>query len=170
MKKIYHFLYRVSENIRLGAFGSKIRVFFLKKCGARCGTNVFIGPRITIVHPENLSLGNNVSIRQDTYIDCTAKVTIGNDVSIAHSVSIISFNHTYNGPGPIRENVVSSAPINISENCWIGCRAIILQGVKLQTKTIVGAGAVVNRSSSGNCILGGVPAKVIKDIASNESK
>ena len=155
--------------MRFGSFGSTARVFFLRKIAGGVGKNVFIGPHVTIVHPENLFIGNNVSIRQDVYIDCTARVLIGNDVSVAHSVSIISFNHSYDSPDKIRDNKLISGPILINDDCWIGCRSVLLSGVTLQSRTIVGAGAVVNRSFEGDCILGGVPARIIKDISRNET-
>jgi acetyltransferase-like isoleucine patch superfamily enzyme len=53
-------------------------------------------------------------------------------------------------------------PIVIGNDCWIGTRVIILPGVHLGNKCIVAAGAVVTRSFPDNCIIGGVPAKLLK--------
>lgn len=156
--------YKACEGLRFGSLGNKIRLFFLRRIARSIGTNVFIAPRVTLIHPENLIIGNNVSIRQDTYIDCSAIVQIGNDVSIAHSVSIIAFNHSYEGSGKIRDNEIVSKEITIMDDCWVGCRSVILAGVKLSPRTIVAAGAVVTHTSPGNCIIGGVPAKMIKAI------
>ena len=131
---VYIFLLKLFKNISFGKVGSALRLFCLRHLVPECGKNIFIGTGITFVHLENLYLKNNISIRQDCYIDCSAKVTIGNDVSIAHGVSIISFNHSHKGSRKIRENELIKEPITIEDDCWI------------------------------NCILGGVPAKVIKRI------
>lgn len=53
-------------------------------------------------------------------------------------------------------------PIVIGDDCWIGTRVIILPGVHLGNKCIVAAGAVVTRSFPDKCIIGGVPAKLLK--------
>jgi len=60
---------------------------------------------------------------------------------------------------------VPENPIKIGKNCWIGANAVILPGVELAEHTIVAAGAVVTKSFlEGDCVIGGVPAKVIKKI------
>lgn len=170
IKSIYKQLYSLCEGIRFGAYGSKLRVFFLRKFAGSVGNNVFIGPRVTIVHPELLHVGSNISIHQDCYIDCSGTVTIGDDVSIAHNTSIVSFNHTYTGHDKIRNNKIEKAPIIIEGDVWLGCKTTLLPGITLHPRTIVAAGAVVNKSMPGNAIVGGVPAKVIKDITSYENK
>lgn len=59
----------------------------------------------------------------------------------------------------------------IGRNCWIGMNAVILPGVKLGDYTIVGAGAVVTHSfPEGYCVIGGVPAKKIKDLDKDKIK
>ena len=52
----------------------------------------------------------------------------------------------------------------IGENCWLGMNSVILPGVSLGDNTIVGAGSVVTKSfMDGNCVIGGNPARIIRD-------
>lgn len=57
---------------------------------------------------------------------------------------------------------ISSAPITIEEDAWIGAHSIILKGVTIGARTIIGAGSIVTRSIPADCIAAGNPAKVIK--------
>ena len=60
-------------------------------------------------------------------------------------------------------------PIEIGDNCWISANAVILPGVKLGNHVVVAAGAVVTKSFSDNCLIGGVSARVIKELDDYQS-
>ncbi|GHC27899.1 hypothetical protein GCM10010348_62550 [Streptomyces anthocyanicus] len=83
-------------------------------------------------------------------------IRIGNGVMIAPKVSLITGGH----PLPLaeRREYLSSAPIVIKDDVWIGTAAVITQGVT------IGAGAVVTRDVSAGTVVAGVPARVIKKI------
>ncbi|MGA2084600.1 MAG: DapH/DapD/GlmU-related protein, partial [Terracidiphilus sp.] len=62
-------------------------------------------------------------------------------------------------------NHLEGKDVVLGENCWIGMNAVILPGVHLGARTVVGAGAIVRTSfPEGNCILAGVPAKKVKEL------
>lgn len=124
--------------------------------------NIF--PDVFIEGVEGLKLGDNVSINRGCNISADGGVTIGNDVSIGHSTSIMSTEHRHSdSTRPIKEQWVDNLPVTIGDNIWIGARVCILAGVSLPPGTIVGAGSVVTRSiADENCTIAGVPAKVIK--------
>ena len=88
-------------------------------------------------------------------------ISIGKGSWIAPNVGIITTNHDIN-------DLLKHQPgcdVVIGKNCWIGMNAVVLPGVTLGDHTVVGAGAVVTKSfPDGNCVLGGVPAKVIKTL------
>lgn len=88
-------------------------------------------------------------------------ITIGRDVYIANNVQIITRNHdVYN-----LDKHTEGADVIISDKCWIASNAVILPGVILGEGTIVAANAVVNKSFlQGKVIVGGIPAKVIKQL------
>ena len=92
------------------------------------------------------------------------KIVLGEGTYIAPNVGIITSNHDVNNldkhkPG---RNVI------IGKKCWIGMNSMILPGVKLGNKTIVGAGSIVTKSfEEGHCVIAGNPAKIIKYIGEN---
>ena len=146
-------------------WGAWIRYILLKNLAQKLGESVYIGPYVTIKCPENLSIGDNVSIHCFTYIDASGKVTIGKNVSIAHNCSLISFEHTYDEPSlPIKDNPCRHEPICIKDDVWLGCGVRILAGVTIYNRSICAAGCVVTKSFTNNVILGGIPAKIIKTI------
>ena len=91
---------------------------------------------------------------------------IGNDCIFGNFVSIHPENHNYSDPTkPIREQGVNSVGgVKIGNNCWIGAKVTILDGTIIGDNSIVAAGAVVKGVFPDNVIIGGVPAKVIKEI------
>ena len=168
LSRVFAFGYSVCSGIGLGAIGSNLRLFFLRPLlceqSGSC-ENVFIGKDVAIIHPERLTLGNNISIHRHCYLDCSGNITIGDDVSIAHDCSIISFNHSYDdSTKPIRLQPMKYAPVKIGNNCWLGCKAVILPNVTIADGSIVAAGAIVTKSVASGVICGGNPARVIKNI------
>ncbi len=98
--------------------------------------------------------------RQGCYLQGRGKLFIGDYVESASNVVIISGNHSvYNqDDADLRETV-------IGDYCWIASNVVILAGVVLGPRTIVGAGSVVTKSfPEGYCVIGGNPAKVIKNL------
>ena len=162
---MYSLLYSLVRGIRCGVIGSKLRCFCLRKLGCTIGQKSYIGPNVTIVNPSRLQIGNNVSIHQDCYIDAVGEIEIGSDVSIAHQVSILTFNHIYSDINiPIKHQGITINKIIISDNVWIGCKAVLLPGVYLKSRTVVAALSICNKVYSGNELIGGIPARQIKRI------
>ena len=99
------------------------------------------------------------------YIDGAGGIEIGNDVSIAHSSSILSTNHTWNDVTvPIKYNKETFSKVTIENDVWIGCGCRILAGVTLHERSVIAAGAVVTSTVESNSVYGGIPAKLIKKI------
>lgn len=118
-----------------------------------------------VAHPENIHFDiNNINIFQSPgcyWQNHDGKIFIGKNSYVAPNVGIITTNHNVYD----LSKHDSGKDIILGESCWIGMNAVILPGVKLGTHTIVAAGAVVTKSfPDGNCIVGGVPAKVIKKL------
>ena len=99
------------------------------------------------------------------YIQSINGIEIGKNLRLAPGVKIVSASHNLNNYD-VHDEV---GPIKIGDNCWIAANAIILPCVELGDHTVVAAGAVVNKSfPEGNCVLGGVPAKIIKKLGDYE--
>ncbi len=149
-----------------GLLGVGLRYCLLRALARGCGDNVLVGPYVEIRNWQGLVVGSNVSIHRDCYIDAIGGVTIGDDVSIAHATSILSFDHTWEDAGrPIRDNPVRLAPVVLERDVWIGCGCRLLAGVRVGTRSVVAAGAVVNRDLPPGHVAGGVPARPLKRIA-----
>lgn len=142
-----------------------LRYFYIKKNCLSCGNNIYIGKYVTLKNIDMLHLGSNISIHAYCYLDGAGGVEIGDDVSIANHTSLISFEHTWDEEDiPIKYNPVRKSKICIGNDVWIGNGCRILSGVTIGRRSIVAAGAVVNRDVISKTIVGGVPAKVIKEI------
>ena len=72
-----------------GLPGLGLRYVLLKRLSKSCGDNVAVFEGVFIHHPQNLVIGSNVSIHEMCYLDAAGGTSIGNDVSIAHSSTII---------------------------------------------------------------------------------
>lgn len=107
---------------------------------------------------------NSINIFQSPgcyYQNHKAKIIIGDSVHIAPNVGLITTNHDILN----LDNHIDGKEIKIDDFSWIGMNAVILPGVHLGPRTIVGAGAVVTKSyPEGNVVIAGVPAKILKEI------
>ena len=100
-------------------------------------------------------------------IHCTVigPVNIGNNVNLAQGITVTALNHNFEDvTRRIDEQGISTKPVVIGDDVWIGANAVILPGVTIGRHVVVAAGAVVTKDVPDNCIVGGVPAKVIKAI------
>lgn len=100
--------------------------------------------------------------KSGSYFQCWGgEITIDTGTYIAQNVGLITENHDIND----LDNHLPPKSIFIGKNCWIGMNSVVLPGVVLGDKTIVGAGAVVTSSfPDGNVVIAGVPARVIKQL------
>lgn len=92
-------------------------------------------------------------------------VTIGSHVNLAQGITVTALNHNFENPDlRIDEQGVSTKPVVIGNDVWIGANAVILPGVTIGEHCVVAAGAVVTKDVPPRSLVGGVPAKVIKNI------
>ena len=92
-------------------------------------------------------------------------VTIGSHVNLAQGITVTALNHNFKDTTlRIDEQGISTQPVIIGDDVWIGANAVILPGVTIGNHAVVAAGAVVTKDVPDNTIVGGVPAKEIKKI------
>lgn len=177
-KKLIKFILMISKVIPKGFYKSMlkitrnwdsliaifIRYICMKNICKKCGNNVAVFSGVYILNPENLSIGNNVSIHPMCYIDAAGGISIGDNVSIAHHTTIMSTEHIYSDLNiNIKDQGCKSIPTAIEENVWIGAGCRILAGTNIKKGSIVAAGAVVKNVVKEFTIVGGIPAKIIKE-------
>lgn len=138
------------------------------------GKNLTIGARCRFeVHgyhkSKRLIFGNNVNMGYDVRISCSNKIEIGNDVLIGSRVLIIDNSHgTYSGEiqdspnTPPNKRKLSSKPVVIRDNVWIGENSVIQMGTTVGYGSIIAASTIVTKDVPANSIVAGVPARIIK--------
>ncbi len=137
---------------------------------AQCGKNVIIGRRCKF-NWENVHIGNDVSFNEDVLLLCTrAKIYIGDHVMFGPQVTMITGGHRTDIVGRYMTSITNSEKRSIDDRdiilCgdnWIGANSTILRGVIIGKGAVVAAGAVVTKDIPEYCIVGGVPAKVLKN-------
>lgn len=92
-------------------------------------------------------------------------VTIGNHVNLAQGITVTALNHNFTEKDMrIDEQGVSTTPVTIGHDIWIGANAVILPGVTIGDHSVVAAGAVVTKDVPPHTLVAGVPAKIIKTL------
>jgi acetyltransferase-like isoleucine patch superfamily enzyme len=98
-------------------------------------------------------------------------VTIGDRVYTSPLVQIVAVNHVYDDPGrSFVEQGITAEGITIEDDVWIGSGAVITDGVRVGRGSVVAAGAVVTRDVPAHTVVGGVPARVLKDIVADPAR
>jgi len=92
-------------------------------------------------------------------------VEIGNNVNLAQGITVTALNHNFSDTNKrIDEQGVSTNPVTIEDDVWVGANAVILPGVTIGEHCVVAAGAIVTKDVPPHSLVAGVPAKVIKKI------
>lgn len=100
-------------------------------------------------------------------LHCTiiGPVNIGNHVNLAQGITVTALNHNFaDGELRIDQQGVSTQPVSIGDDVWIGTNAVILPGVTIGKHVVIAAGAVVTKDIPDNSLAMGVPATVRKSI------
>lgn len=136
-----------------------------------CGENVAVQSPASFLYGKHTSIGHDVFINGNCTIQDSALVTIGDRVVIAPDVKLFCGNHAVDarerwkrGADGTLKLVTTARPITIGSDVWIGGGAIVVPGVTIGSNVVVGAGAVVTRDVPGNCVVAGVPARVIREL------
>lgn len=141
-----------------------IRVPLFRVLLKRIGRNPLIDYGVYFRYPGSIILGDNVSVNRGcqfytSIINREHTIEIGNNVAIGYNVHFYMAGHDYR----MLEMPDYSAPIRVGDNVWIGGGAVILPGVTIGDGSVIGAGAVVTKDVRPYTIVGGSPAKYIKD-------
>ena len=95
------------------------------------------------------------------YLQAGNGIFVGDNCLIGPGVKIVSANHDPDDP---KRRWLKTQPVRIGSDCWIGANAVILPGVAIGDRAVVGAGAVVTRNVPPGALVAGNPAQVIRYI------
>lgn len=143
-----------------------------------CPQGIFVGDDTFIMHGSELHVynfrelpnsgiwvGRNGFIGESCIIRGQGGVHIGEAVLLAPGVQILAIDHLFGDRSrPIMQQGISAQGITIDDGAWLGAGAIVLDGVHVGTGAVVGAGAVVTHDVPPHTLVGGVPARAIKSL------
>ena len=151
----------------------EVRKLFEQLTGEKIDGSFTCFPPFYTDFGRNIKIGKNVFFNTGCSFQDRGGITIGDNVFIGMNVIISTLNHgieiqnrstTYPSKVTIGNNVWIGSGANILPGVSIGSGANILPGVSIGDNSIIAAGTLVNKDVPSNVIVGGVPAKVIKDI------
>lgn len=128
----------------------------------------YCGHAVNIEHGVFFGNGNEIEIGNYSGLGINAKLSgplkIGHNVMMGPDVMVYTQNHNFDRLDipMIQQGNTASQPVIIEDDVWIGARAIILPGIRIETGAIIAAGAVVTKDVKSYMIVGGNPAKPIK--------
>lgn len=125
------------------------------------GKRVGILGNFTVVNPSNVSIGKHCGINHGVFILGHTRVDIGDYVVLSARVMLIDTGLEIAGFAKAEHPVHVAGPVRIEDGAWIGAGAIILPGVTVGRKSVVGAGSVVTRDVPPYSIVAGNPARII---------
>lgn len=141
-----------------------VRNLVFRIAGVQMGKGSAIHMGTKFFDPKGVKIGKDTMIGDSVFLDGRDTLLIGDHVDIASEVMIYNSEHDLDD----QYFRATNAPIEISDYVFIGPRAIILPGVKINKGAVVAAGAVVTRDVAQFTIVGGVPAKLIGERKNKE--
>ena len=115
-------------------------------------------------HEGTLRVGDKVVFGRDNTVNCYLDVEIGATAIVADGVYVCDFDHVYDDVTiPIKDQGIVKSPVRIGPDCWVGTKVSVLRGTTIGHGCVLAAHAVVRGDVPAMSVVGGVPAKVLKD-------
>lgn len=136
-----------------------VRKFFYRAAGMKIGRGSTLHTGAKFYNPSKIKIGKDTIIGEQAILDGRDSLIIGDHVAFATGVMVYNGQHDLSDPN----FKAIFKPVTIEDYVFVGPRSIILPGVTIKRGAVVAAGAVVNRDVEEGVIVGGVPAKPIKE-------
>ncbi len=147
--------------------GKHLRVVVYRLAGLRIGArSKFLGNATfdALGDPyANFRMGRRSQVGIGCHFSLNAPVDIGDNVVFGHYVRVITDTHDLGSPAR-RCGERRPLPVHIEDGVWIASNVTILPGVTIGSGSVVASGAVVTQSMPANCLVGGVPAAVLREL------
>lgn len=140
------------------------RVEILKMLLGSTGERFYIEPSIRVDYGYNIHIGEDFFANFDCVFLDVCKIEIGDNCFIAPGVHIYTASHPLN-PEKRNSGAEFCVPVKIGDSVWIGGGAIINPGVTIGNNVVIASGSVVTKDVPANVVVGGNPAKIIKELA-----
>lgn len=150
-------------NLTYSIFPNPLRMYYLRLYGIIGGGKSCLHRRCKFFHVGKFRMGRNSVINFGCYLDNRRGIYIGDNVGIAHNTKIYTLGHDMNDP----KFGTKGAPVHIKDNAFIFSNAMIMPGVTIGEGAIVLAGSVVTKDVEPWTIVGGNPAKKIRERQQN---
>ena len=169
---------RFASNIRLGAGSYLDEGVYIHACpnGVEIGANTLV-MHGAVLHVYNfrdlpragIRIGRDCLIGEYSVIRGQGGVTIGDRVYTSPGTQIIAVNHVFDDPArPFVEQGITAVGIVVEDDVWLGSAAVVTDGVRIGRGAVVAAGAVVTQDVPAHTVVGGVPARVLRQIGTGE--
>ncbi|WP_323702997.1 sugar O-acetyltransferase [Mammaliicoccus sp. Dog046] len=131
------------------------------------GKHIYVHPPLHVDYGRHVNIGDYFFANMDCIFLDVNEINIGHHVMFGPRVCLYTAGHPTD-PTIRNELLEFGLPITIEDNVWVGGNAVILPGVTIGKNAIVASGAVVTKDVPPNTIVGGNPAKVIKQITDED--
>jgi acetyltransferase-like isoleucine patch superfamily enzyme len=170
---------RYADQIRLGNGVYLDQNTYLHACPG----GISIGDRSIVMHGAvlhvynfrnlphaGITIGKDSLVGEYSVIRGQGGVTIGDRVYTSPYTQIIAVNHVFDDPNkPFVDQGITAEGIVIEDDVWLGAGTVITDGVHIGKGAVIAAGAVVTKDVPAHTVVGGVPARVIKDISAQQT-
>jgi maltose O-acetyltransferase len=134
----------------------------LRRLLPRAGADLYVEPPFRCDYGTNIIIGRKVYFNFDCVILDVAEVTIGDYCLFGPGVHIYAAMHPVDHE--LRRTRESGKPVRIGNDVWVGGRVVILPGVTIGDRAILGAGSVVTRDVPSDVVAAGNPCRIIKEL------
>lgn len=174
--RIPFFVFNKIKNYYYGWIFSCEKLIIGKNVSFRGTKNISIGNYVSLgnqswidaIEPGVINIGSHVSFSQNVHVAAKNKVIIGDGCLFGSDVLITDHDHSFSASSlsqyPKDRPLSIKGPTILGKNVWLGDNVKILSGVELGNNVVVAANSVVTKSFEGNVLIGGIPAKKIKKI------
>lgn len=140
---------------------AEVRQMLSRLFGRQVDETLRVFPPFYTDFGKNTTIGKNVFINACCHFQDQGGITLGDGCLIGHNVVFATLNH---GFAPADRASLYPAPIVLGKNVWVGSNSTLLQGIRIGDNAVIGAGSVVTKDVPANTIVGGVPARILRQI------